>query len=161
MARTLITTLYSGRAVEHVYNTSTAGDANDTTSFATGTAGGRFPTANLTVARTRRVRFSSAIIPSDLIIMQASPDNGVTWFNMNQFYYVFSGNAYGINSIHYLDSTPANTDSIGVGITVVNTTDADIGFGRYASVSLDNNVLVAWGSVPSTALWRVVRLRLT
>lgn len=107
----------ANRAVEeYAYNTSTT-DANDTTSFGYGAAGGQF--GSFTTERSKRVRFTTPILPTDKIFLEASSDSGVTWFDG----YSWAGNTTAYET--------QNTATYGWYLDKVNATDVFVGFAHY------------------------------
>jgi hypothetical protein len=65
------------RAVEEYASNSSTSDANDTTSFAYGVNGSSLP-GSLTALRTKRVQFTTPILPTDALILEVSFDR-VKW----------------------------------------------------------------------------------
>lgn len=142
------------RAVEEfAFNSSTATNANDSTSFAYGPAGALIQ--NITVALFRRVRFTTPIQPTDTLIFEWSTDR-IRWFNFAGGWQLDSVSA--VFNIHgYMQ---ANGKEYGAGrMAIVNATDVQVYFGTYATI--DGSSLtygangIAWSSGAGGSYWRV------
>jgi len=85
--------------VEYAYNT-TLTDASDTSAFGYGSGGSQF--ANFTAKRVKRVRFQTAIQPTDRVVMEVTTNSGTTWVDFSQSsiigtYQQQNGVEYGVN----------------------------------------------------------------
>jgi hypothetical protein len=132
-------------STEYASNSSVA-DAADTTSFAYGPSGsvGLFGTTALSDDRKKRCRFLSAIQPTDVITLSIWDGLGWTPHYMN-----------GINgSFMY---TIQGTSVYGIYIDVVNTTDVDVGFCRYARATglTFGAAGEDWSTYSNTTRWRL------
>ena len=107
-------------AVEYAFNTGLA-DANDTTSFGYGPAGTVIQNAALAAARTRLVRFSTPVLPTDLVTLEVSADQ-VSWQPL-------SFNSTMLITNNFTSSNVA-VDT-GFGITGISGTDVTVTFRRY------------------------------
>lgn len=134
---------------EYAYNGSTT-DADDTTSFAYGPGGGQY--ANFTANRSKRVRFQSAIQPTDLILIKVTSDGGASWP-------ILAGNIAAVSG-----ETTQNTSRYGIAWQPVNATDVDVRFGgagRQATGATFGAAGASWADVDvsSTYKYRVEKCR--
>ncbi len=145
-------TLAGNPNIEYAFNTSTT-DASDTTSFGYGASGiqGVFNTTSLTSIRNKRIRFQTAIQPTDRIQIEISTGGG-KWnplmggdFSSGLLPLVFqSANGYGM----------------GLNFSNINTTDVDVTFGQYAAASgaTFSSVGTLWSSATyANYKWRVAK----
>lgn len=133
--------------VEYAYNTTTT-DASDSTSFGYGPAGSQF--GNFTALRTKRVRFQTPIQDTDEISLEI-------YFNGSWLPHTSSGNVVGIDAFNRQGS---NTYGIAAHKVSGTTTDVDVYFGIYASVSNTASYAAAgnaWSAydVDPSYKWRV------
>lgn len=139
------------RAVEEFASNSSATDASDTTSFVYGPAGstGVFGTTALTAARSKRVRFTSPIQPTDALILQVQRAGGA-WVDVSA-----SASRGGLNVFTVQNGV---TYGLGLDIVLINNTDIDVTFGTYAYASGTYGAVgTAWnaGDFVSSYRWRV------
>lgn len=147
---------------EYVSNSSST-DADDTTSFVTGTTGegngadgggsvGVIRTTNITVAggRKKRVSLSTAITGSTLYSIEFW--TGVAWMK-SEFSMVLNSTS-GVAGLQTCE--PASNETIGIGIDPVSSTLIDITFGKYAQLDYNANTL-PWSSAlfRSGTQWRL------
>ena len=121
---------------EYSFNTSTT-DTNDTTAFGYGISGNTFP-GTLTTAKTKRVRFTTPIQPTDILIVEKK----------------YSGDSYWTPMITESDSTAGSqvistfsaSSEVGFGqLRIVNSTDVDVVFRRYRTGTTDwTTALGSW-----------------
>ena len=136
--------------VEYAYNSGTW-NADDLTSFAYGPQGADIP-GDLTSKRIKRVRFSSAIQPTDVVKLQLSNDDGLTWIDVPGF----SKGEVATRPIQYTPGTSLSpVQSFGVGIQQVNSTEVEVVFGRYYSSDTGGSNQ-GWSFLPN-GRWRVVK----
>ena len=111
-------------STEYAYNTSTT-NADDTTSFGDGSAGiqGIFGTTTLTAARKKRVRFATPIQPTDIITIEVRTSSSDYWAPV--------GLGAGTSGSKVVQHHTENAQDYGMAWTPVNSTDADVYFGRY------------------------------
>jgi len=130
-------TVLSNSRVEYAFNSSTT-TSSDATSFGYGSGGANIqafaPAAAGTI--TKRVRFQSAIQPTDKLTLQFS-SNGTVWFDHSDtpFTFMFSDDG---------------TTGYGAWISPVNSTDVDVVFQYRALVGTTWSAYSAWR-------WRVVK----
>jgi hypothetical protein len=135
--------LGAGR-VEYAYNSGTW-DATDTTSFAYGPGGGTTGGA-LTANRDKRVRFSTAIQPTDFIDVQMSDDQ-ITWLSLPANVGQDVDMLHEQNGVYYGAFYKRVSGS---------NTDVDVTFGQYAHSS--GATFGAAGSAwTSGKYWRAVK----
>jgi hypothetical protein len=147
-------TMADRQVEEFSFNTSSSVNTSDTTSFGYGPQGAQIQ--NITSALTRRVRFTSPILPTDSISIEVKASGSSTWVpittsltNSSASFFLQPWELQG-GAIEY-----------GVGrIVYVNSTDIDIRFGTYSfAVGVTYaSAGDAWGSgSPSAgqAFWRV------
>lgn len=141
----------SNNAVEYAFNTSVT-DAADTTSFAYGLGGTPLPSSTFTANRAKRVRFTRAIQPSDVITLEVDPSNTGEFQPLSS---TFLANG----SASVSPFTTLNAASYGVGrIVPVNTTDVDVTFAQYASTDGATTYGGAgpnWNATTGTTRWRL------
>lgn len=107
------TTTLADRAVEeYAWNSSTA-DSSDTTSFGYGVDG--VALGAFTAARTKRVRFTTPIQPTDVIILEYKRDSSPNWQSVSPRFTRYK-----------------NTNDYGIESGIVNSTDVDVFFQDYA-----------------------------
>lgn len=137
------------RAVEeYAYNTSTSTTASDLTSFQNGAGGALI--RSITAALIRRVRFQTAIQPTDSIIVEVSPDQ-LRWFPISNGY---TDNAtFSVNNFQQ-----QSTLLYGLGYPkVINSTDVDVNFGQYSDANGATYAVAgrAWSVGGGALYWRV------
>lgn len=137
-------TQQAARAVEeYAFNTNTSTTVSDTTSFGYGPQG--VQGVAITVALSKRVRFQTPILPTDLLVFEYRKTTGTSWQPI-----IGVDNATDISFF-----TIQNAVSYGVKIQSVasSSTDIDVSFGTYAwNNSTYGAVGIAW---PTTYYWRV------
>jgi hypothetical protein len=138
------TTTLADRAVEeYAFNTSTA-DSDDTSSFGYGSQGVDF--GSFTAARSKRVRFTTPILPTDRIVLEIKRDG--------QWIPVEAAANLGVMALAY-----QTTIGYGMGIEAVsgNSTDINVRFGTYRNnTSTYGGPGNAWSFLAGgTAQWRV------
>jgi hypothetical protein len=109
---------------------------------------------DLTVGRTKRVRFQRPIQPTDRLILELS-DNGTTWVDATNA--ITDGSTYVVVPL-----TQQNTVDYGVGrLNPVNSTDVDIRFGQYCNTSNSSfgGAAMSWNSARAAGVrWRVRKI---
>ena len=155
------TTLVSpGSGITQEFASNSSGtDANDTTSFVSGSGGaaGIIGVASLSAARLKRVQFSTASTAGNTQDILEVLDNGV-WSPMHQVVPVTNagldvsyGNAkqFGTNG----------TQTYGVGLMAVSSTEYDVLFGRFCVVEdAGAGTGGEWNQITSSTAWRVRRI---
>lgn len=140
-------TQQAARAVEeYAFNTNTSTTASDTTSFGYGPQG--VQGVAITVGLSKRVRFQTPILPTDLLVFEYRKTTGTSWQPI-----IGVDNATDISSF-----TIQNAVSYGVKIQSVasSSTDIDVSFGTYAwNNSTYGAVGIPW---PTTYYWRVKKV---
>jgi hypothetical protein len=138
-------------AIEYVSNSSVV-DNDDHVSFAYGSRGSEFPP--LTSAHDRWVKFTTPILPSDVILFQTTTDGGATWQN--------SGAATAPCDNYIIIG---GVDQFGANVVgaVVDAYTVNVLFGSYAK-----NSNATYGATPGTAWstisgsantrWRVIKV---
>lgn len=136
--------------VEYASNTSTT-DANDTTSFGYGAAGSAVPTVTVASGaspdrRTKRVRFTTPIQPTDIITIETQVQGTGPWTPV------------GI-SASYASFTAQGASEYGIGFRAVSgsTTDIDVDFWRGGRYPSGATYAAAGAAYPENASdrWRV------
>ncbi len=136
-----------GAQVEYAWNSSTA-DADDTSSFSYGTGGVQF--GSLTAVRSKRVRFQYPRQADDEVVLEWTEDGGSTWVVVGS-----------LNTDRVSTFTRQTTNFYGMHVLAVSgsTTDVDVQFGAYRSVSNSTYGAAgnAWSGIAgsSTYKWRV------
>ena len=134
--------------VEYAYNTSTVAGSDDLTSFAQGPSG--VLTGAISNNITRRVQFTSPILVTDKVVVEASFDR-VKWFQVDCWTY---NNTSAIEPLNL-----ENVQYAGVGLSYINSTavnQADIFFGSKAAHTGGNAYGAASFAWPASGLyWRV------
>ena len=140
------TTTLADRAVEEYASNSNTADANDTSSFVNGVNGSLLPGA-LTALRTKRVQFSSPILPTDALILEISFDR-IKW---SEVLMDDNGNS--------LDFQQQNTATYGVGIRQTSglaSNQINVQFGQYfSSTGSTYGAAGAGWNLLSIGYWRV------
>jgi hypothetical protein len=127
--------------VEYAYNTSTA-DSSDTTSFGYGPGGVQFGSYT-TTNRSKRVRFQTAIQPSDAVICEVF--DTASW-------------------IPLADSLAAAAGTISTGMSLSpvsgSTTDVDVAFGNSGYPASPRSSAGAWSGIAGSAnyKWRLKKV---
>jgi len=122
------------------------GDAADTTSFVNSSSGSLIPTVAYTANRLKRVRFPTAIQPTDTIELQFKPNASYpTWTPAGGAVIDTGMTGYYLTYFDY-----ANNAGVSIS-TVVNATDVDVVFGRYRLPGSAD-----WAA-QDTSMWRVVK----
>lgn len=138
-------------AVEYASNSGTW-DADDDTTFTSGSSGATIPATNLTTARTKRVRFSSTIATTDDLVLEFEVAG--RWVPAPAY---FRDTGYTIFPLHYGSAAGATTE-VGATIQAISgsSTDVYVRFGRYAA-RYNNATDVGWATAigSSTIRWRV------
>lgn len=133
----------SPEGVEYASNSDTS-DGNDTTHFVPGPAGSTYPAA-LSTGRSKRIRFSTPIQPTDMVVLELQRAVGSPWT-------AFQDAATGVGQY-----TAQNTADYGVGLSRVvgSSTDIDVVFGRYSfpSGTTFGAAGAAWATTSGN--WRV------
>jgi hypothetical protein len=131
---------------EYAFNTSVA-DADDTTSFGYGAQGQVMTTTVMTSNRTKTVRFTTPIQPTDVLILEVSPDR-VSWSAIN------GGTPVATLAQEYQTQNTA-TYGIGLYASGSSTTDVKVRFGQYclANGATYGAAGASWAG--STGYWRV------
>lgn len=113
------------RAVEEYASNSSSADANDTTSFAYGPDGsvGVLGVTSLSVARKKRVRFTTPIQPTDNIFIEFRNTTSNIW--------VAVGQNTDVSQLAIGQTSVQNTNNYGIGWYPVNSTDIDVTFAHY------------------------------
>lgn len=139
---------------EYVYNTSTATNADDTTSFGYGPQGTTFN--GFTTSVNFRVRFQNAIQPTDRIQFEVFADG--VWVPLTGLTY-FTGTSSA--AIEPQQKQSGSTYGIALKSVTGTTTDLDVNFGNYcfANGASYSAVGAAWSTVSNTsnAKWRVAK----
>jgi hypothetical protein len=140
------------RAVEeYAWNSSTSTTAGDTTSFGYGPRGAVIQA--ITAPLRRRVRFQTPIQSTDRIVVEVSTDTaGLNWVEL--------GTGVSDNATFRISQFQRqNAVQYGIGnITVVNSTDVDVGFGQYACEASSGGFAAAgeaWGTAGGARYYRV------
>lgn len=128
-------------------------NANDTTSFITGTAAqaGSIMGGTLSTERNKRVRFDRGFSAPRL---EVSVD-GTSWFDLHSFQ-----DTDGLFHCPTLKSNGDHKQSSGVYLTPVagNSTDIDVMFSQYVAMAYDDSPVWGWPTTwdwPTTWYWRV------
>jgi hypothetical protein len=125
-------------------------DASDTTSFVYGPTGSALPSSTFTGPRKKRVRFQTAIQPTDRLELQINY-GGDAWFPLE-------GNEYsaGLQPFTYQNTT---TYGIGYDKTTINSTDIDVVMGQYFYVSGATYASAGanWSATTGAWKWRLVK----
>lgn len=154
-----------GGGIRHEYvSNSSATDADDTTSFVTGTTGegtgaagggsvGVIRTTTLTADRVKGVQFASTIKASDLIYFEVW--DGTNWL-IGESAIVYNG----VFCISYNRPISIGGTSSGVAFKSVSTTRINVIFSRYALVDGSGISTVDWSSTNFTSgtQWRVHKI---
>jgi hypothetical protein len=133
--------------VEYAYNTGTW-DATDTTSFGYG-PNGQILGGALSGSNEKRVRFLTAIQPTDIIELQLSSDR-VSW------YPAAGGSINDVIIAPMINSAGSASSGVWVRNVSGSTTDMDIFWGRYIQMENDDGASINW---PSSGYWRVMKAR--
>jgi len=138
--------------VEYAYNTGTW-DADDESSFGYGPSGQTIPTStNLTTSRTKRIRFSTPVQPTDVLSLEFEVAG--RWVELSAY---LRDTGYTILPLHY-GASAATTDEVGAIVQPISgsSTDVYVRFGRYAA-RYNNATNVGWSTAisSSTIKWRV------
>jgi hypothetical protein len=134
------------RAVEEYASNSNTSDANDSSSFVNGVNGSQLPGA-LTALRTKRVQFTTPILPTDALILEISFDR-VKW---SEVLVDDSGNA--------LDFQAQNPSTYGMSLRQTSglaSNQINVQFGTYAvSTNTTYGAAGAGWNLLSAGYWRV------
>jgi hypothetical protein len=134
---------------EFAYNTDTSTSVDDTTDFGYGPEGVNFVAATGTGILKKRVRFRNPIQITDKIEVEVNNGNG--WQSLPHANTSSSGGTF--VDVFRGENLNSADNYLGVGYQVVNQTDIDVVFGKYAA-SRSYTDVTNW-SVVASFKWRV------
>ena len=137
--------------VEYAYNSGTW-DAADSTTFGYGPVGGTIA-GDLTDRRTKRIRFTTPIQSTDLIVVEVDGGAG-RWTPIPGG---GDDSSTPVQALSYPTNSYVSTASAGIGWKQANATDVDVTFGRYYHMPLDGAAGRGWTNFTNYK-WRVRKI---